>query len=440
MTKGEHALDRSARLIAGDIFQNSISNDDVIAGLLGTTARIFADEVNLDTPNGQTALVTLFTQLSMMGISVDLSIPRVKVIPPQPPLGNGDLETVLREYADDLIPGLRSPGHDEYIDIVYVMGDTKEAGNESIRVWGTESTASTAPAQQHEGIRWHGDWALAAIAAGATGAGEGLRAAVHRLTDLTGETPNREFDYDIGRPSFVDLKALGTPEQCSTVGAVDMISGGAITNAALYTLLRVPSLTGQIRVIEPDIVDMTNLNRYPLSRRSDIGLRKIDVLSWWSSDSLRITGLPVKFKLPLSGELSPMAPTVLVGADQIPVRWDAQRLEPSSLCIGATSHFFATVSSHVPGKACAGCSHARDERGNDPIPTISFVSLWAGLLQAIELLGHAGGFRWESRFVHCYPLGLAHPKGIVSGRQGPNHRCPLHCRALQQHQQRGESE
>lgn len=50
-----------------------------------------------------------------------------------------------------------------------------------------------------------------------------------------------------------------------------MISGGAITNAALYALLRMPAVTAAMRIIEPDMLDVPNLNRYALARQSMTG-------------------------------------------------------------------------------------------------------------------------------------------------------------------------
>ena len=55
------------------------------------------------------------------------------------------------------------------------------------------------------------------------------------------------------------------------LGAVDVISGGTITNAALYALLRMPAVSAAMRVIEPDLLNLPNLNRYALARRLMIG-------------------------------------------------------------------------------------------------------------------------------------------------------------------------
>ena len=46
------------------------------------------------------------------------------------------------------------------------------------------------------------------------------------------------------------------------------MSGGAITNAALDCLARIPAITAHGRIIEPDMTDLTNLNRYMLLLRS----------------------------------------------------------------------------------------------------------------------------------------------------------------------------
>jgi hypothetical protein len=55
----------------------------------------------------------------------------------------------------------------------------------------------------------------------------------------------------------------------------------------------------------------------------------------------------------------------------------------------ASSHDFVLVSAHPPGSACAGCAPPRDEDITGEIPTISFASLWAGLILAIELAAAA---------------------------------------------------
>jgi hypothetical protein len=83
--------------------------------------------------------------------------------------------------------------------------------------------------------------------------------------------------------------------------------------------------------------------------------------------------------------------SVLVGVDDIPTRWLVQRANPEWLGIGATTHWAAMASCHESGMGCAECLHPRDEPGNAPIPTVAFVSFWAGLLAATYFLRHVGG-------------------------------------------------
>src|SRR5713101_7149395 len=61
------ALARTALLIDLDIFGPGADHRRIIDGLRATTARIIAGRGNLSSPAGQTALVTLYAQLAMMG-------------------------------------------------------------------------------------------------------------------------------------------------------------------------------------------------------------------------------------------------------------------------------------------------------------------------------------------------------------------------------------
>lgn len=216
-----------------------------------------------------------------------------------------------------------------------------------------------------------------------------------------------------------------------TVGEVDLISGGAITNAALYALLRIPGVTAAMRVIEPDLLDLSNLNRYALALRSMVESPKTDVLTSYATPTIRITGSRVLFGDETVPLLAPIAPRLLVGVDHIPSRWAVQRAAGSGwLCVGASSHDFVLVSAHPPRSACAGCAHTRDEDLVGDIPTISFVSFRAGLIQALEMIAHAAGASpaW-TRSTHVWPLGLENRRGIHRFAQNPAPTCPVRCSA-----------
>jgi hypothetical protein len=117
---------------------------------------------------------------------------------------------------------------------------------------------------------------------------------------------------------------------------------------------------------------------------------------------------------------------VLVGVDDIPTRWFVQRQKPAWVGVGATSHAFVVVSDHLPGHPCAGCVHPLDD-GNplEEIPTIGFVSLWAGLLLAGTLLDPDTTTRPGTRRIEAHPMGLYGPDGVKLLPQVHNARCPV---------------
>jgi hypothetical protein len=80
---------------------------------------------------------------------------------------------------------------------------------------------------------------------------------------------------------FLGPITLAGPESPmpDNLGAFDVISGGAITNGLLYALSRIPKVRGRARVIEPDITDPTNLNRYMLLLSDHVGHSKAEQLS-----------------------------------------------------------------------------------------------------------------------------------------------------------------
>ena len=433
----EHALDRTARLINMDLFAGKASAEQIIDGLLGTTIRLRADAANLSSANGQTALCALFAQIAMIGIGIDLDIPETPLLVPQPPLRGDELRAALLDYASDLIPGMRCGSGLGDSDLSFTLGDSTTAGTHALRVTGTDWSCAVGPAVQIPPHRWDGDWPLGALLAAVAAAPEALRAALQRIAASTGHQLSAEFDSRPGRPVRLDLFDRAVPRTPLDLGRVDVISGGAITNATIYALLRVPGLSAALRVIEPETVDLTNLNRYPLARRSDENQPKIRVLEGYSRGSITISGKKARFDDSWPTLLGSLAPRVLVGADQIPVRWAVQQAAPRWLQVSGTSHFFAMASSHHPDGPCAGCAHPVNENGNEPIPTISFVSLWAGTLQALDLLNEASGRPNAGYYTMCYPFGLSGGRPILRGALDGVTTCPAGCKVSQSVARRG---
>src|SRR5439155_947563 len=120
--------------------------------------------------------------------------------------------------------------------------------------------------------------------------------------------------------------------------------------------------------------------------------------------------------------------------DDIPSRWIVQATNPEWLGVGGTSHFGVSCSSHMAGQPCAGCLHPRDDPGDGPIPTVSFVSFWAGLSLAARLVRHALGHPYEDSQQHLWlwPLRMDHAEHAWS-RVAIRDDCPVGCPASERH-------
>jgi hypothetical protein len=432
------ALARTVQLIALDVFGSPLGEDQrleaaIVRGLQGTTIRLVADAANLSSDTGQTALITLFGLLAMMGIGIDLDVPDVPLHSLQPPLREAGLRSALIAYGHDLIPnaricldrGVARP------DLTFLLGDSSPAVDEGplLRLTGTAWRCLVARDTQPR--RWKGSWPLGALAAAGAAAAEGFRVALRRVSEATGrpipKAPYWRFSPDVRVE--LDLSAPGLTARPVDVKDVDFISGGAITTAALYCLHRIPGLSGNFRVIDADEISLDNLNRYVLARRSDWKKLKVDILARNETNRIRIAGIPVRFDDKSRMDLGPLMPRVLVGVDDIPSRGAVQRAADGFVCVAGTSHFYGIVTTHKPGQPCAACAHPEDDDTPGHIPTISFVSFWAGLMQARALLIESAGATPKAACLNIWPLGLDGPHALHPTGVAARSDCPIRCPA-----------
>jgi hypothetical protein len=197
----------------------------------------------------------------------------------------------------------------------------------------------------------------------------------------------------------------------------------------------VPAVSAHGRIIEPDVTDLSNLNRYLLLLRSRCGVSKVDDLAQVLSGGLRFRALPQRYEPALLRNIAPLAPTVVVGVDDIPTRWAVQEAMPEWLVVGATTHWSAMASFHSDGPGCARCVHNVDERGDGPIPTTACVSFWAGLLTATYLARRASGRAIPRQEQQVYLTPLRPENAFLSGvAMRPD--CPT-CKFLSESSSRG---
>jgi hypothetical protein len=324
----------------------------LLNALLGTSVVLASDLENLQSHSAQTAFFTAATLLARSGATVYLSAPDVPLIGKQPPAAEKRLVGGLTELGEDLIPGVsfRVSLPRQQVDFGFALGTSIVEMN-AREVWrfGAESWQGwIAPAAIRRFIEFS-DWPFGGLSAGGLVATEVFKGTMRKLSGFATDAENfAAFFAASSRAEFSPQPGRFT-KQAGDFGSVDVISGGAVTHALLYALARIPKSRGEFRVIEPERGDLSNLNRYELLRRSHLDAFKACDLASLDLGGLKV--VPTIERFP--GRITRLASTVLVGVDDIPTRWEVQAASPDWLGIGATSHFSAMVSTHVPGLPCA---------------------------------------------------------------------------------------
>jgi hypothetical protein len=416
VSKQMQALDRTFRLMRDDVV-DAVSDESLLDALSNTEVVLLADDLNIDNHSAQCAYVTSALLLARSAHRVYLAAPDVPMAGAQLPLCRGPLISSLLELGPQVLPGTRfvagAPTH--VVDLCVRLGDSR--GNvQSRRMISINATAWSAllSSTEHHAQRWReAFWPVGALGAASLLAGEAFKCAMHRLRPYA-RVP-RFFDLLFAPNDSVHIElAPSHTRQVSDLDRFDLISGGAISHSLLYCLCRLPGVRGDGRVIEPDILDISNANRYMLMSLSERGWTKIDGLLSQDWRDLSLRGVPLRYEDATLDLIGSLAPRVLAGVDHIPTRWSAQRARPRWLGIGATTHWSAMASAHEAGLPCAQCLHPRDEPNDAPIPTVAFVSFWAGLLLGVRYLRRIAGESVLSRQQQSYFTALRPEAGWES--------------------------
>lgn len=386
------ALDRTLLLMRDNLVGDA-PTQHLISALTSIEVALVGDVRNLSSHGAQCAFVTAALLLARSGHRVYLAAPDVSLVGAQPPLSGNRLVSGLLHVGKDLLPGIYFyegvPDHE--IDLSVSFGDSRPAVR-ARRVVCVNATAWSA----HMGSlrtarRWYeAEWPCGALASGALIASEAFKAAMHLLRPYANNECLFDELFAFGEELNVEL-APPSATKGASLGQFDFVSGGAITNAALFTLVRLPAVSGRVRVIEPDNADLSNLNRYPLLLQSGVEQAKASVLRSLVAPHLELEAICARYEGGLVSGNREFFSHVLVGVDDIPIRWQVQTAQPDWLGIGATTHWSAMASFHRRDIACARCLHPRDDLNNDRIPTVAFVSFFSGLMLACYFMRAAAG-------------------------------------------------
>jgi len=324
------------------------------------------------------------------------------------------------DLASDLVHPASCATHPVHVAYVFGSANAGEAGE----VFHVEAGPWNCRLGSRTGAGVVGAHPFGALLAGVAIGAESLRLALRLIAART--NARTLLEHDLARPAGVFLELPALPTRPLDLGAIDIISAGAITNAALFALFRWPGLRARLRTIDADIATESNLNRYALLRRGALHQKKVVALSSYATPNITIESVDDRFDETSLSNLLPLSARVLVGVDDIPSRWLVSRHAPGWYSVAGTTHFTVMVSDHDPKGPCGGCLHPVDDADDEPIPTVSFVSGLAGLLQAYRVLAHGYGLASEP-VVLAAPFNLGAPRALAYIGIAPRRDCPNAC-------------
>jgi molybdopterin/thiamine biosynthesis adenylyltransferase len=427
VTSREEALSRTTRLINQRYFDGHADEGAIAAGLGATTVRLLGDADNLSSRSGQAAFVTAFQLIARMGIGIELQAPEAALVAEVAPLRLSTLRATLLDLGSDLVPGTVVREQADAAQVTFAFGDTPCAEGSPIFVTASD-LGCLLTRQETERARLGGDFPLGGLAAAAAAAAIALTEALPQIEQAAGMERAGRRHPSPGPPVRIDLAELfPTLRACAAeFGRVDAVSAGAVTNALVAVLSWLPEVSAALRAIDDDGVEIHNLNRCFQFRAGDIRKPKVDALRGSSSELMAIDGIEVRLTPKSLPETAPLARRVVAGVDNSKARWFVQEQWPPHLYIGATSNQEAVLTTHHPGEPCAGCAHPDPLPEGEMVPTISFVSFWAGLLQACALLVEAERPQPAQR-VTVYPFALGQSNWGRAAELPTGRRCAIHC-------------
>lgn len=428
------ALSRTTRLINRVFFDGKAEEEAIARGLAATTVRLLANAESMSDACGQATLIGAFQLIARMGIGIELAVADMPVINMVAPLRRRTLRAALLELGEHLIPTTMLRTECGAVAVTFVFGTTPCMEQGAIHIYAgdfdchlSRDRPDTFPSAKTP---------LGGLAAAGAAAAIALDQALPEIEHTTGVARSRRPRPSPGPPVHIDLcelfpalkrSVVAKGQARATIGAFDAVSGGAIINALVAALLQLPNIGADMRVIESELADLSNVNRYLQLRGDEDERAKVDVLCDSSTTSLRITGVPQQFTEETRKQLRPLRERVFVGVDDIPSRWRVQEEWPESLIVGASNDHEAVVTSHHPGDPCVGCAHPDPlPLSGEFIPTISFVSFWAGLLQACALLAELAEGPTACRYT-VFPFALGGSHWYDVAELVANKRCPVGC-------------
>ena len=413
------------------LFQTDLGIADpanVYRAITAPRISLIADSSVVNTLSGQVAISTAAMLMARSGHSVFIDAPDAPLIGYQPPMTGRTFHEAINSIGDRMIDGVSISIGCPLLppDIAFVFGNGGAAMGVSakrmVSVGWSDWSAELAPWPVQARCD-PGDWPIGAMGAAVLVASEAAKLAGLFLARLAGSAGHFHELFAPTQAVRLVLAPDTTPRR-PDLGAFDMISAGAVSNAFLYALLRLPGASGNARAFDKDISDQPNRNRNMLLLPEFVDHPKVELFKHFG---MGISVEPVNQHFDES-DLASLLDRVAVGVDDIPTRWILAKRRSSWMGVGATSHFNIMASVHYPHGACAACLHPQDEPVGGATPTITFVSFLAGLMMAADFLVDIAQADASIVSHHRYVNALQ-PRNPWESHVVPRADCPAKCPA-----------
>lgn len=228
-------------LLCRDYVAENVTDREICQRFQSLRILCVSDHRNLCSHAGQTALVTLVSLVSRMGAQVELDIPEIELLLPQPPLKRPSLPNALTAVSEAFVRGATISSF-TYArpDIIFALGDSplEDYRAPCWRLTGDEWSGRISFDGVGVPSAWKVEFPMGSMASAALAATEAFKHVLRglRLRGLCEREfvrASRSNGWDFGS------ERLGTEFD---LGSVDFISAGAISQAALYVLDRIPRI------------------------------------------------------------------------------------------------------------------------------------------------------------------------------------------------------
>jgi molybdopterin/thiamine biosynthesis adenylyltransferase len=196
------------------------------------------------------------------------------------------------------------------------------------------------------------------------------------------------FDYTLNG----SIKKNPSLPSSIPIGEIHLLGAGAIGCAVAHSLFSTPGIEGNIILIDPEVIETSNLNRYVLATTNDLRYRKakVELVKEFSTPQLKVQPFCKRYQDYVNQEGDSGLDLVAVTVDDYKTHWDVQNDFPHIILNGATEIGYVRISRHDDflRKTCLGCLYQAPapKGGSYPTPSISFVSTLAGVLIAAEII------------------------------------------------------